>query len=69
MTLEYGIGMVEFGLIKNDEEAYKWYKQAADLKDTRGMAMAGMHLATGAGSRKEYWSWHGVDHVSCREGV
>jgi len=42
----------QFGLTRNDEESYKWYKQAADLKDTRGMVAAGWRLVTGVGVEK-----------------
>mmetsp|Transcript_4397 Transcript_4397/g.9920 ORF Transcript_4397/g.9920 Transcript_4397/m.9920 type:complete len:290 (-) Transcript_4397:282-1151(-) len=41
-----------FGLVQNVEEAYKWFKKAADLKDTRGMALAGWCIANGVGVRK-----------------
>mmetsp|Transcript_4399 Transcript_4399/g.9925 ORF Transcript_4399/g.9925 Transcript_4399/m.9925 type:complete len:290 (-) Transcript_4399:370-1239(-) len=41
-----------FGLVKNIKEAYKWYKQAADLKDTGAMAMAAWYFVNGVGVEK-----------------
>eukprot|EP00562_Extubocellulus_spinifer_P007563 CAMPEP_0178491678 /NCGR_PEP_ID=MMETSP0696-20121128/11537_1 /TAXON_ID=265572 /ORGANISM="Extubocellulus spinifer, Strain CCMP396" /LENGTH=333 /DNA_ID=CAMNT_0020119561 /DNA_START=501 /DNA_END=1502 /DNA_ORIENTATION=+ len=41
-----------FGLLSSNEEAYKWYKRAADLKDTQAMAKAGWMLVQGAGVAK-----------------
>eukprot|EP00562_Extubocellulus_spinifer_P014470 CAMPEP_0178566588 /NCGR_PEP_ID=MMETSP0697-20121206/14838_1 /TAXON_ID=265572 /ORGANISM="Extubocellulus spinifer, Strain CCMP396" /LENGTH=329 /DNA_ID=CAMNT_0020200397 /DNA_START=325 /DNA_END=1314 /DNA_ORIENTATION=- len=37
------------GLLQSDEESYRWYKLAADLKDARAMALAGWCLVTGFG--------------------
>mmetsp|Transcript_36737 Transcript_36737/g.74859 ORF Transcript_36737/g.74859 Transcript_36737/m.74859 type:complete len:243 (-) Transcript_36737:124-852(-) len=52
----------KFGLTKSDEESYKWYKQAADLKDTRGMASAGWRLVKGVGVEKS--GRHGLVLIS-----
>ena len=40
------------GLEKSIEEAFKWYKKAADLRDPTGMAYTGYSLLTGQGVKK-----------------
>jgi len=51
-----------FGVTKSVVEAYKWAKQAADLKDTRGMASAGWRLVKGVGVEKS--GRHGLVLIS-----
>lgn len=39
-------------LLQDDEEAYKWFKKAANLKDAIALAVAGWYLANGVGAEK-----------------
>ena len=49
----YDLGVMyqhgEDGLKEDEEEAYKWYKKAADAGDVMGMASAGINLLYGWG--------------------
>ena len=50
------------GLAVSIEEAFKWYKKAADLRNITGMAYAGYHLLMGNGVKKN--STHGMALVA-----
>mmetsp|Transcript_20656 Transcript_20656/g.42129 ORF Transcript_20656/g.42129 Transcript_20656/m.42129 type:complete len:188 (-) Transcript_20656:772-1335(-) len=43
----------DFGLCQDHAEAYRWFKKAADLKDTAGMCLAGFFLTHGLGVKTD----------------